>query len=173
MIAHGKNIKIFTANSVDISASLFSAIVITSFAHYTIKFQNSQWNRATHDEIQASSDEIFGVPPQMKLNPPPLTLRSKISSRSDFTHDSGFIPTKADLVEKSTHCLGRQVCAFFWWGMVDSDHRSQWQQIYSLPPLAAREIPQIVARLELANGVEPSTAWLQIRCSAIEPHQQL
>ena len=37
----------------------------------------------------------------MKLNPPPLTLRSKISSRSDFIHDSGFIPTKADLVEKN------------------------------------------------------------------------
>ena len=40
----------------------------------------------SHDEIRASSDEIFGVPPQMKLNPPPLTLRSKISSHSDFIH---------------------------------------------------------------------------------------
>ena len=46
------------------------------------------------------SDEIFSLRLQMKLNPPPLTLRSKISSRSDFIHDSGFIPTKADLVEK-------------------------------------------------------------------------
>ena len=58
--------------------------------------------------------------------------------------------------------------AFFWWGMVDSDHRSQWQQIYSLPPLAAREIPH----MELVIGVEPTTCWLQISCSAIEPHQQ-
>jgi hypothetical protein len=48
----------------------------------------------------------------MKLNPPPLTLRSKISSRSDFIHDSGFIPQKADLVEKSTHLSDRQMCAF-------------------------------------------------------------
>ena len=32
------------------------------------------------------SDEIFGLRLQMKLNPPPLTLRSKISSRSDFIH---------------------------------------------------------------------------------------
>ena len=77
---------------------------------------------------------------------------------------------RAHFVEKSTHCLGRQMCAFFWWGMVDSDHRSQWQQIYSLPPLAAREIPH---RLELVNGVEPSTCWLQISCSAIEPHQHI
>ena len=32
-----------------------------------------------------------------------IEAKSKISSRSDFIHDSGFIPTKADLVEKSTH----------------------------------------------------------------------
>ena len=149
-----------------------------------------------HDEIRASSDEIFGVPPQMKLNPPPLTLRSKISSRSDFIHDSGFIPTKADLVEKSTclrkcfflvgdggfvtttsrsalvrsNCKGtcftsfsnayrlqfswrslrhhlpptqkacHSACLLCWWEMVDSDHRSETQQIYSLPPLATREL---------------------------------
>ena len=30
-----------------------------------------------------------------------------------------------------------------WWGKVDSNHRSQWQQIYSLPPLATREFPHI------------------------------
>jgi len=41
-----------------------------------------------------SSDEIFSLRLQMKLNPPPLTLRSKISSRSDFIHDSGFIPSE-------------------------------------------------------------------------------
>ena len=28
---------------------------------------------------------------------------------------------------------------FFWWERVDSNHRSQRQQIYSLPPLATRE----------------------------------
>ena len=64
--------------------------------------------------------------------------------------------------------FGRQKFSFCWWGKVDSDHRSQWQQIYSLPPLAAREFPH----MELVNGVEPSTCWLQISCSAIEPHQQ-
>ena len=30
-----------------------------------------------------------------------------------------------------------------WWGMVDSNHRRHRQQIYSLSPLATREIPQI------------------------------
>ena len=43
---------------------------------------------------ERSSDEIFGVPPQMKskpaasdkLNPPYLSPRSGISSRSDFIH---------------------------------------------------------------------------------------
>ena len=33
--------------------------------------------------------------------------------------------------------------AVFWWGMVDSNHRRHCQQIYSLSPLATREIPQI------------------------------
>ena len=28
----------------------------------------------------------------------------------------------------------------FWWKRVDSDHRSETQQIYSLPPLATREL---------------------------------
>ena len=34
----------------------------------------------------------------------------------------------------------RTFARVFWWEMVDSDHRSQRQQIYSLPPLATREI---------------------------------
>ena len=35
---------------------------------------------------ELGSDEIFGVPPLMKLNPPLLSPRSGISSRSDFIH---------------------------------------------------------------------------------------
>ena len=31
----------------------------------------------------------------------------------------------------------------FWWGKVDSNHRSDKQQIYSLSPLATREFPQL------------------------------
>ncbi len=43
----------------------------------------------------------------------------------------------------------------FWWGMVDSNHRRHRQQIYSLSPLATREIPHI--KLELVDGFEPPT----------------
>ena len=106
-----------------------------------------------------------------------FTFAKQIFHSGAISHGGAiFHSPKANFVEKSTHCLGRQMCAFFWWGMVDSDHRSQWQQIYSLPPLAAREIPHIRIgllpyRMELVNGVEPSTCWLQISCSAIEPHQ--
>ena len=45
---------------------------------------------------------------------------SHIPTKSDFIakrfHPTqvGFLPPSADLVEKSTHCLGRQMCAFFW-----------------------------------------------------------
>ena len=47
-------------------------------------------------------DEIFSLRLQMKLNPYFKTLQCKISPRSDFIHSSGFIPTKADLVEKDS-----------------------------------------------------------------------
>ena len=57
-----------------------------------------------HDEIRVSSDEIFGVPPQMKLNPPPYPAARQISSRSDFIHRRWIAPATADFVEKST-CL--------------------------------------------------------------------
>ncbi len=42
--------------------------------------------------------------PQMKLNPPFYHAVRQISSRSDFIHKYGFIPTKADLVEKTSPC---------------------------------------------------------------------
>ena len=42
----------------------------------------------------------------------------------------------------------------FWWGMVDSNHRRHSQQIYSLSPLATREIPHIHFRsLEPVDGL--------------------
>ena len=34
----------------------------------------------------------------------------------------------------------QMVVAFSWWERVDSNHRSEAQQIYSLPPLATREL---------------------------------
>ena len=67
----------------------------------------------------------------------------------------------------------------FWWGKVDSNHRRQCQQIYSLSPLATREFPHIldclfrtvrfvrpigfaaelcaVGKVELVDGLEPPT----------------
>ena len=45
--------------------------------------------------------------------------------------------------------------------MVDSNHRRHSQQIYSLSPLATREIPHMKLRsgelLELVDGLEPPT----------------
>ena len=63
-----------------------------------------------------------------------------------------------------------------WWRRMDSDHRSETQQIYSLPPLATRELLQIYKAkslfielpqqiscerkthtMELVDGLEPPT----------------
>ena len=41
---------------------------------------------------------------------------------------------------KTPECIHSDV--FIWWEMVDSNHRRRCQQIYSLPPLATREISQ-------------------------------
>ena len=42
-----------------------------------------------------------------------------------------------------------------WWRRMDSNHRSRRQQIYSLPPLATRELLRM--KLELVDGLEPPT----------------
>ena len=60
--------------------------------------------------------------------------------------------------------------SFLWWGRTDSNHRSETQQIYSLSPLATRELPHMQfsvqwACLEPVDGLEPPTCWLQISCS--------
>ena len=126
------------------------------------------------DEILARLGWNLRLKPQMKLNPPPSTAARLISSRSDFIHRRWISSANGGFNWKK-HVLSQ---VLFWWGMVYSDHRSQWQQIYSLPPLAAREIPHMMSlycqgSLELVIGVEPTTCWLQISCSAIEPHQRI
>ena len=46
-------------------------------------------------------------------------------------------------VSKAEKVQHQKVLDFFWWGRTDSNHRSETQQIYSLSPLATRELPRI------------------------------
>ena len=43
------------------------------------------------------------------------------------------------------------VLTMLWWGRTDSNHRSESQQIYSLPPLATRELPHIWSFMSESN----------------------
>ena len=43
-------------------------------------------------------------------------------------------------IQKVQH---QMVLDFLWWGRTDSNHRSDTQQIYSLSPLATRELPHM------------------------------
>ena len=61
-----------------------------------------------------------------------ITLRSKIS----LAQWANFTAKRA---------LPKQ-CSFCWLGRTDSNHRSETQQIYSLSPLATRELPHILLR---------------------------
>ena len=45
-------------------------------------------------------------------------------------------------IKKNALCVSR---GRFWWERTDSNHRSKKQQIYSLPPLATRELSHIGA----------------------------
>ena len=63
-----------------------------------------------------------------------FVLKDNISQRSYFSCPQGQISLKKALAFAS---------AFFWWKRVDSNHRSRRQQIYSLPPLATRELFRI------------------------------
>ena len=91
------------------------------------------------------SDEIFSLRLQMKLNPPPLTLRSKISSRSDFIHDSGFIPAKADLVEKTEQVFD---LLYFFKSVLTKKKRSSKIIVYVKLRRAVRKIKRL-ARLDV------------------------
>ena len=55
-------------------------------------------------------------------------------------HCYGFESVCTLHIEKVQH---HKVLDFFWWGRTDSNHRSDTQQIYSLSPLATRELPHI------------------------------
>ena len=46
-----------------------------------------------------------------------------------------------------------------WWRKMDSNHRRHSQQIYSLSPLAARELSHVLSliKMELVDGFEPPT----------------
>ena len=69
-------------------------------------------------------------------------------------HLDGFESTFPKKAKQKT----QSVRTGFWWGMVDSNHRRHSQQIYSLSPLATREIPHIQFRsLEPVDGLEPPT----------------
>ena len=49
-----------------------------------------------------------------------------------------------------------------WWGRTDSNHRSETQQIYSLSPLATRELPHILFKTRFGAGRRTRTPDLLI-----------
>ena len=80
----------------------------------------------------------------------------------------GLLPRAAFRIRPQIQKVQHQtVLDYSWWGRTDSNHRSETQQIYSLSPLATRELPHIqLARLrvtlwhpvlEPVDGLEPPT----------------
>ena len=88
-------------------------------------------------------------------------VRNKIEERlgralADSAHSRCIIFSNPYLYTKQNSRY-RKVSAVLWWGRTDSNHRSETQQIYSLSPLATRELPRIRFVLEPVDGLEPPT----------------
>ena len=64
---------------------------------------------------------------------------SRLLGCFDVNHLRRF--SSQNLIKAKEHTI--KVCSFTWWEMVDSNHRRRSQQIYSLSPLATREISHI------------------------------
>ena len=60
------------------------------------RLEGEGFNEIAQGAMKSSlrSDEIFGMPPQMKLNPPPSPAARQISSRSDFIHRRWISPAE-------------------------------------------------------------------------------
>ncbi len=73
--------------------------------------------------------------------------KANITSEGCITHEV-FITFREDGTHRSKNAsFGRQKMRFLWWERMDSNHRSRRQQIYSLPPLATRELSHINIKL--------------------------
>ena len=86
---------------------------------------------------------------------------SRSGQRSSALHLDGFETTP-----KQKRDTPKGV-SLFWWGMVDSNHRRHSQQIYSLSPLATREIPHIQFLSDAC--MEPVDGLVQSRFGSVQP----
>ena len=60
-----------------------------------------------------------------------------------------------------------------WWRRVDSNHRSETQQIYSLPPLATRELLQVLGCWSWWTDSNPRPADYKSAALPAELHQHI
>ena len=130
--------------------------------------------REAHRRSNSPPDCLLGPafrtrPPKKKTNPKGLVFLwwgrtdSLACGRATAVASVHRTLAKSRLSNPPSKCLNAQKTnpkglVFLWWGRTDSNHRSETQQIYSLSPLATRELPHIqLARLEPVDGLEPPT----------------
>ena len=79
---------------------------------------------------------ICSLREQIKELPPAGWRQTRLHRSLVFDYSNPYLYAK----QNSRY---RKVSAVLWWGRTDSNHRSDTQQIYSLSPLATRELPHI------------------------------
>ena len=87
---------------------------------------------------------------------------------------SGFHPLQDGFRWKKHFCKAEVLFSGGRWWIRTTEVSDNRFTVCSLWPLGKSPIksPRLVDSLELVIGVEPTTCWLQISCSAIEPHQR-
>ena len=98
-------------------------------------------------DLQSAPFSHSGIPPHLVLTVgiEPTTYWLQVSCSTSWA-----MPAHIIILIKWIYCyLDNKLCQtiihLLWWRKMDSNHRSQWQQIYSLPPLATREFLHIGA----------------------------
>ena len=85
----------------------------------------------------------------MSLYPSSITQPKRVCNQNRLRKNKG----ANDTDKRSKKSQNRYGSGIDWWGRTDSNHRSETQQIYSLSPLATRELPHILFVRLQAQGM--------------------
>ena len=117
-----------------------SDFIISQFSVF-FKTRGGDFNEIAQGAMKSSrcSDEIFGVPPQMKLNPSSYPDEVGFHHEVISSHDSGIYPSpnswrcqlRTDLVEKREQVF--DLLSFFWRRHPDLNRGIEVLQTFALP----------------------------------------
>ena len=106
-----------------------------------ITFVMRFWWRKVDSNHRSETQQIYSLPPLATRELLRMKLCCSEQQRLLYEKKGEMSIGKTKNIKiKEKH---RYICNGVWWRRVDLNHRSETQQIYSLPPLATRELLHI------------------------------